>query len=182
MGELMARRLDGRAKNFASEFAALIESKRDAEDDVSRDVKSIIAEVRTGGDAALIALSRRFDRVELSAETLRVSSDEIAAAWRTSAQDLKDALSLAASRIEAYHRRQLPKDESFTDETGATLGWRWGALSSVGLYVPGGTASYPSSVLMNAVPARVAGVKRVASGAPASGGAINPLTLVAARI
>jgi histidinol dehydrogenase len=113
---------------------------------------------------------------------LRVSPDEITAAWRGAAQDLKDALSLAASRIEAYHRRQLPKDESFTDETGATLGWRWGALSSVGLYVPGGTASYPSSVLMNAVPARVAGVKRVAMVTPASGGAINPLTLVAARI
>jgi len=182
MGELMPRRLDARAKNFASDFAALIESERDAEDDVSRDVKAIIAEVRAGGDAALIALSRRFDRVELSAETLRVSPDEITAAWRTSAQDIKDALSLAASRIEAYHRRQLPKDESFTDETGVMLGWRWGPLSSVGLYVPGGTASYPSSVLMNAVPARVAGVKRVAMVTPASGGAINPLTLVAARI
>ena len=182
MGELMPRRLDARAKTFASEFAALIESKRDAEDDVSRDVKSIIAEVRADGDAALIALSRRFDRVDLNAENLRVSPDEITAAWRGAAQDLKDALSLAASRIEAYHRRQLPKDESFTDETGATLGWRWGALSSVGLYVPGGTASYPSSVLMNAVPARVAGVKRVAMVTPASGGAINPLTLVAARI
>ena len=182
MGSLMPRRLDARAKSFASDFAALIESQRDAEDDVSRDVKAIIAEVRSHGDAALIALSRRFDRVELSAETLRVSADEIAAAWRNSAQDIKDALSLAASRIEAYHRRQLPKDESFTDETGAMLGWRWGPLSSVGLYVPGGTASYPSSVLMNAVPARVAGVKRVAMVTPASGGAINPLTLVAARI
>src|SRR3979409_2340188 len=117
MGELMPRRLDARAKTFASEFAALIESKRDAEDDVSRDVKAIIAEVRAEGDAALIALSRRFDRVELSAETLRVLPDEITAAWRTSAQDIKDALSLAASRIETYHRRQLPKDESFTDET-----------------------------------------------------------------
>ena len=182
MGSLMPRRLDARAKSFASDFAALIESQRDAEDDVSRDVKAIIAEVRSHGDAALIALSRRFDRVELSAETLRVSADEIAAAWRNSAQDIKDALSLATSRIEAYHRRQLPKDESFTDETGAMLGWRWGPLSSVGLYVPGGTASYPSSVLMNAVPARVAGVKRVAMVTPASGGAINPLTLVAARI
>src|SRR5258706_4544829 len=107
MGELMPRRLDARAKTFASEFAALIESKRDAEDDVSRDVKAIIAEVRADGDAALIALSRRFDRVELSAENLRVSPDEITAAWCTCAQDLKAALSLAASRIEAYHRRQL---------------------------------------------------------------------------
>jgi len=182
MGELMPRRLDARAKNFASDFAALIESKRDTDEDVSREVKSIIAELRAHGDSALIALSRRFDHVDLSIETLRVSADDIAAAWRGAAQDLKDALSLAASRIEAYHRRQLPKDESFTDETGATLGWRWGALSSVGLYVPGGTASYPSSVLMNAVPARVAGVTRIAMVTPASGGAINPLTLVAARI
>src|SRR5258708_6138607 len=122
MGELMPRRLDARAKNFASELAALIESKRDAEDDVSRDVKVIIAEVRAGGDAALIALSRRFDRVELSAETLRVSPDEIAGAWRTCAQDIKNALSLAASRIETYHRRPLPQDENLTHETGAMLG------------------------------------------------------------
>jgi histidinol dehydrogenase len=182
MGELMPRRLDARAKDFASGFAALIQSRGEGQEDVSRDVKAIIAEVRAHGDAALIAISRRFDHVDLSVETLRVSPDDIAAAWRGSTQDIKDALSLAASRIEAYHRRQLPVDESFTDETGATLGWRWGALSSVGLYVPGGTASYPSSVLMNAVPARVAGVQRIAMVTPASGGAINPLTLVAARI
>ncbi|HYK79055.1 MAG TPA: histidinol dehydrogenase [Micropepsaceae bacterium] len=178
----MPRRLDARAKDFESAFAALIEHRSDAEEDVSRSVKAIIADVRADGDAALIALSRRFDHVDLSIETLRVSPDEIAAADRGCAQDVKDALSLAASRIETYHRRQLPKDESFTDETGAMLGWRWGPLSSVGLYVPGGTASYPSSVLMNAVPARVAGVKRVAMVTPASGGAINPLTLVAAKI
>jgi histidinol dehydrogenase len=178
----MPRRLDARAKDFESAFAALIEHRSDAEEDVSRSVKDIIADVRADGDAALIALSRRFDHVDLSIETLRVSPDEIAAADRGCAQDVKDALSLAASRIETYHRRQLPKDESFTDETGAMLGWRWGPLSSVGLYVPGGTASYPSSVLMNAVPARVAGVKRVAMVTPASGGAINPLTLVAAKI
>jgi histidinol dehydrogenase len=178
----MPRRLDARAKDFESAFAALIEHRSDAEEDVSRSVKAIIADVRADGDAALIALSRRFDHVDLSIETLRVSPDEIAAADRGCAQDVKDALSLAASRIETYHRRQLPKDESFTDETGAMLGWRWGPLSSVGLYVPGGTASYPSSVLMNAVPARVAGVERVAMVSPASGGAINPLTLVAAKI
>jgi len=178
----MARRLDARAQNFETEFAALIEENREAEDDVSRSVKDIVAEVRAKGDAALIELSRRFDRVELTPETLRVSEDEIAAAERGCGADVKAALLLAAARIEAYHRRQLPKDESFTDETGATLGWRWGPLTSVGLYVPGGTASYPSSVLMNAVPARVAGVERVAMVTPASGGAINPLTLVAAKI
>ena len=178
----MARRLDARAKNFASEFAALIESKREAEEDVSREVKAIIAEVRADGDAALIALSRRFDKVDLSIETLRVSPEDIAAAERGCPRDIKGALHLAASRIETYHRRQLPKVESFTDADGVTLGWRWGPLSSVGLYVPGGTASYPSSVLMNAIPARVAGVERIAMVTPASGGAINPLTLVAAKI
>jgi histidinol dehydrogenase len=177
----MPRRLDARAKDFESAFAALIEHRSDAEEDVSRSVKAIIADVRADGDAALIALSRRYDRVDLTIETLRVSPDEIGKAERGCAQDVKDALSLAASRIETYHRRQLPKDENFTDETGATLGWRWGPLSSVGLYVPGGTASYPSSVLMNAVPARVAGVERVAMVTPARR-AINPLTLVAAKI
>jgi len=178
----MARRLDARAEDFATQFAALIEEKREAEEDVSRAVQSIIAEVRAKGDEALIALSRRFDRVELTPETLRVSAEEIAAAERASSEDVKDALRIAAGRIEAYHRRQLPKDESFTDETGTTLGWRWRPLESVGLYVPGGTASYPSSVLMNAVPARVAGVERVVMVTPATGGAINPLTLVAAKI
>ena len=178
----MPRRLDARDDDFESRFAALIEGTREAEEDVSRSVQSIIADVRARGDAALIELSRRFDRVELTQETLRVSADEIAAAEEACAAGVKDALTIAASRIEAYHRRQLPKDESFTDETGATLGWRWGPLSSVGLYVPGGTASYPSSVLMNAVPARVAGVERVVMVTPASGGAIDPLTLVAAKI
>jgi histidinol dehydrogenase len=178
----MMRRLDARDADFESRFAALIEATREGEDDVSRNVKDIIADVRARGDAALIELSRRFDRVELSTDSLRVPADEIAAAERGCAADLKAALHLAAARIEAYHTRQLPKDESFTDETGATLGWRWRPLSSVGLYVPGGTASYPSSVLMNAVPARVAGVERVVMVTPASGGAINPLTLVAAKI
>src|SRR4051812_7488349 len=178
----MPRRLDARAKNFESAFAALMERRSDGQEDVSRDVKAIIAQVRADGDGALIVLSRRLDRADLGVESLRVSPDDIAAAWRSCTQEIKDALSLAASRIETYHRRQLPNDESFTDETGATLGWRWTPLASVGIYVPGGTASYPSSVLMNAVPARVAGVKRVAMVTPASGGAVNPLTLVAARI
>ena len=163
-------------------FAALIEQDREAEEDVSRIVKTIVADVRARGDTALIELSARLDRVELTPDTLRVTPGEITAAERSCPADVKDALRLAASRIEAYHTRQLPKDESFTDAAGATLGWRWGPLSSVGLYVPGGTASYPSSVLMNAVPARVAGVERLVMVTPASGGAINPLTLVAAAI
>jgi histidinol dehydrogenase len=178
----MARRLNARDKDFEAAFAALIAGTREAEEDVSRAVKDIIAEVRAKGDAALIQFSRRFDRVELTPETLRVSPEEIASATRGAASDVMKALQLAASRIESYHVRQLPKDENFTDETGASLGWRWRPLSSVGLYVPGGTASYPSSVLMNAVPARVAGVERVVMVTPASGGAINPLTLVAAKI
>ena len=176
----MARRLDARAPDFEGQFAQLIEHARDEEDDVSRIVKGIIADVRARGDAALIELSARLDRVELAPESLRVSPKEINAAEKSAPPDVKDALHLAASRIEAYHKRQLPKDESFTDAAGATLGWRWGPLSSVGLYVPGGTASYPSSVLMNAVPARVAGVERLVMVTPASGGAINPLTLAAA--
>jgi histidinol dehydrogenase len=178
----MPRRLNASTSDFESQFAQLIGEDREGEDDVSRIVKDIIANVRKRGDAALIELSARLDRVALTAATLRVSAEEIAAAERKCAPDVKDALLLAAQRIEVYHRRQLPKDESFTDVAGATLGWRWGPLSSVGLYVPGGTASYPSSVLMNAVPARVAGVERLVMVTPASGGAIPPLTLVAANI
>ena len=178
----MARRLEAHAPDFETSFAALVNAKREAEEDVSRAVKDIIADVRNRGDEALIALSQRFDRATLTRATLPVSPDEIAAAERACASELVDALRVAAERIEAYHRRQLPKDERFTDASGVTLGWRWGPLSSVGLYVPGGTASYPSSVLMNAVPARVAGVARVVMVTPASGGAINPLTLVAAKL
>jgi histidinol dehydrogenase len=179
---LMPRRLDARDKDFERDFAALLDSKREAEEDVSRAVKEIIAEVRARGDDALIAYSQKFDRVTLTNETLRVREDEIADAVKNCAANVRAALELAASRIEAYHTKQMPKDESFTDGAGARLGWRWRALDSVGLYVPGGTASYPSSVLMNAVPALVAGVKRVVMVTPASGGAINPLTLVAASI
>jgi len=138
--------------------------------------------VRKHGDAALIELSARFDRITLTKGNIRVTRDEIEGAYREAASEVNDALHLAASRIEAYHRRQLPLDESFTDHTGAKLGWRWNAIQAVGLYVPGGTASYPSSVLMNAVPAGVAGVPRIVMVTPASGGKINPLTLAAAKI
>lgn len=177
----MPRRLDARADDFESRFAALI-GPRETEEDVTRAVQTIIADVRARGDAALIELSRRFDRVELDEAKLRVSEDEIAAAERDCPSHVRDALRVASARIRGYHERQLPKDETFTDSIGANLGWRWRPLSSVGLYVPGGTASYPSSVLMNAVPARVAGVARIVMVTPASGGAINPLTLVAAKL
>jgi histidinol dehydrogenase len=177
----MARRLDARAPDFESKFAALVHSKREDDEGVAASVRAIISDVRTRGDAALIELSQRFDHVTLTADTLRLAQAEIDAAEDECAKEALAALDIAAGRIESYHRRQLPNDESFTDNTGATLGWRWTPLDSVGLYVPGGTASYPSSVLMNAVPARVAGVARIAMVTPASGGAINPLVLAAAK-
>jgi histidinol dehydrogenase len=177
----MARILDVRAPGFESAFAALISAKREAQDGVAASVRAIVADVRGRGDAALIEFCAKFDHVQLTPETLRVGAGEIATAERACPKPALDALDVAAKRIETYHRRQLPKDDSFTDDTGATLGWRWTALDSVGLYVPGGTASYPSSVLMNAVPARVAGVARIAMTTPATGGKINPLTLAAAK-
>jgi histidinol dehydrogenase len=178
----MARRLNARAADFEHQFKELTQSTRDTDDDVSRAVADIIAEVRARGDAALIELTARFDRAALTPETLRVPFHEIDAAYKAADAEVKAALSLAAARIDAYHQRQVPLDESFVDDSGARLGWRWTPIQSVGLYVPGGTASYPSSVLMNAVPARVAGVQRIVMVTPASGGAINKLTLAAAKL
>jgi histidinol dehydrogenase len=177
----MACRLDARAPDFESAFAALLDAKRETNEDVAASVRAIIADVRARGDAALIELSARFDKIDLTPRTLRLGADEIAAAEAQCSAETLKALDVASRRIETYHRRQLPEDDSFTDETGATLGWRWTPLDSVGLYVPGGTASYPSSVLMNAVPARAAGVARIAMVTPASGGKINPLVLAAAK-
>jgi len=175
----MARRLDARAPDFAAQFSALI--ARETEEDVAAVVHGIIADVRKRGDTALIELTRKFDKIALTAQTLRLGEAEIADAEKQCGKDALAALDIAVKRIEVYHRRQIPQDDSFTDDTGATLGWRWTPLDSVGIYVPGGTASYPSSVLMNAVPARVAGVARVAMVTPASGGKINPLVLAAAK-
>jgi len=175
----MARRLDARAPDFESAFDALLNAKREQDEDVAASVRTIIAEVRERGDATLIDLTERFDKVRPA--SLRLNTAEIDAAEAQCSEEALKALNVAAKRIETYHRRQLPKDDSFTDEVGATLGWRWTPLDSVGLYVPGGTASYPSSVLMNAVPARVAGVARIAMVTPASGGKINPLVLAAAK-
>ncbi|MEE8438485.1 MAG: histidinol dehydrogenase, partial [Micropepsaceae bacterium] len=181
-GQLMAARLDARKEDFAQKFSALVEGNRESEEDVSRIVREIIADVRSRGDAALCEYSKRFDNIDLTSETLRVPAAEIDAAEKVATPERIEALRLAANRIEAFHLRQLPEDLRYKDESGAQLGWRWRAVESVGLYVPGGTASYPSSVLMNGVPARVAGVKRVIMMTPASGGSINPLTLIAARI
>jgi histidinol dehydrogenase len=177
----MARRLNAKDKNFAAELGALLTSRAGIEEDVAGQVKTIIADVRGRGDGALVELTNKFDRADVSRQTLKLSAAEIdaGAAGVTAAQDA--AIAIAAARIEAYHQRQLPKDDNFTDDTGAMLGWRWTPVDSVGLYVPGGTASYPSSVLMNAIPARVAGVGRIVMVTPASGGKINPLVLAAAR-
>jgi histidinol dehydrogenase len=176
----MARRLNQSEASFDADFQELLFAKREEEEDVALAVRGIIADVRVRGDAALVELTNRFDRAGVTQQTLKLSSGEIEAALAKVSKEQMAAIEMAAARIEAYHRRQLPADECFTDDTGAMLGWRWTALDSVGLYVPGGTAAYPSSVLMNAVPARVAGVRRIVMVTPASGGTINPLVLAAA--
>ncbi|MFT6452122.1 MAG: histidinol dehydrogenase [Halocynthiibacter sp.] len=168
--------------DFEARFGVLLSMKREDAPDVDDTVAAIIADVRARGDAAVIALTAKFDRMELTAQTLAFSADEIEAECAKVSPENRAALELAAERIRAYHLRQMPKDENWTDEIGATLGWRWSAVSAAGLYVPGGLASYPSSVLMNAIPARVAGVKRLAICVPTPGGIANPLVLMAARI
>lgn len=178
----MPRELDSRNRNFSQDFDALLESKRATESDVDAAVAEIVESVRTRGDAALIEYTKRFDGLDLTADRLRIPDAEIARACDACDQRAVAALELAASRIEAYHRRQVPEDEFFTDESGIALGARWTPIQAAGLYVPGGTAAYPSSVLMNAVPARVAGVPRLVMAVPAPGGILNPLVLAAARI
>ena len=177
----MVRRLNAFAASFDADFQALLFAKREEEEDVALVVKGIIADVRKRGDEALVELTNKFDKAGVTAATLKLSADEIDAALIKVSKEQLAAIETAATRIEAYHKRQLPADERFTDDTGALLGWRWTSVDSVGLYVPGGTASYPSSVLMNAIPAKVAGVKRIVMVTPASGGKISPLVLAAAR-
>lgn len=178
----MPRELDSRARTFARDFASLVDSKRDVESDVDAVVAEIVERVRREGDSALLEYTRRFDGLDLTVDRLRIGKDEIAAA--VDACEPRDiaALELAASRIEAYHGRQLPEDDHYQDESGVELGARWTPIQSVGIYVPGGTAAYPSSVLMNAMPARVAGVPRVVMAVPAPQGKLNPLVLAAARL
>jgi len=168
--------------DFERSFAALLGAKREDSPDVDVVVAGIIADVRDRGDAALIALTEKFDRISLTPETLAFSRAEMDAEIAKVPQEEREALALAAERIRAYHRRQMPHDESWTDDSGATLGWRWTAVASAGLYVPGGLASYPSSVLMNAIPAQVAGVERLAICAPTPDRTSNPLVLLAARL
>lgn len=178
----MPQFLDTRRPGFEADFTALLGMKREDSPDVDAVVAGIIADVRARGDAAVIELTARFDRLELTPERLAFSEAEIEAEIATVSAEDRAALELAAERIRAYHARQMPENARWTDAAGAELGWRWGPIASAGLYVPGGLASYPSSVLMNAIPARVAGVERLVVACPTPGGVVNPLVLLAARL
>jgi len=178
----MPLRLDSRAKGFAADFGALLSAKREMEADVDAAVAAILADVKARGDAAVIDCTQRFDRLALTPATMRVPAKHIAAAASSCPPETLAALRLAAERIEAYHRRQIPEDFSFTDAAGVRLGSRWRPIAAVGIYVPGGTASYPSSVLMNAIPAKVAGVERLVMVVPSPDGVLNPLVLAAASL
>jgi histidinol dehydrogenase len=168
--------------DFERRFSALLAAKREVSEDVDAAVRTIVEDVRQRGDHALIEYTAKFDGVALTPDRLRFTRNEIAAAEKAIGSSERDALLFARDRIEAFHRRQLPSDDRYTDDTGVELGLRWTAIDSVGLYVPGGLAAYPSSVLMNAVPARVAGVERIVMVTPTPGGKVNPLVLAAARI
>ncbi|SEF55425.1 histidinol dehydrogenase [Thalassococcus halodurans] len=174
--------LDTRDAGFETDFQVLLSAKREDSPDVDHVVADIIADVRARGDAAVLELTAKFDRMELTADKLAVSAAEVDAEIAKVSDEERAALELAAERIRAYHSRQMPEDAMWTDATGAQLGWRWTPVSAAGLYVPGGLASYPSSVLMNAIPAKVAGVGRLAITVPTPDGVINPLVLLAARL
>ena len=178
----MATRLDANDPGFEAAFQALLETKRETGAEVDDVVRRILEDVRLKGDEAVIATTREFDGFELTAETMAVTADEIEAAKAASDKDVIGALELAAGRIADFHKRQIPDGLDYTDDAGLRLGYRWTPLAAVGLYVPGGQAAYPSSVLMNAVPAKIAGVGRLAMVVPAPKGKINPLVLAAAAI
>ncbi len=168
--------------DFEARFVELLNIKRDSDANVDDIVRAIIADVAARGDAAVIELTAKFDRLELTPETLAFSPAEIDAEIAKVPAAEAQALELAAARIRAYHERQLPEDARWSDDSGADLGWRWNAVEAAGLYVPGGLASYPSSVLMNAIPAQVAGVENLVICAPTPDGKVNPLVLLAARL
>ena len=178
----MAIWLEQASADFEQRFAAFLTTKREVSEDVNAAVRAIIDDVRARGDAALAEYSLRFDGLDFSVTPMRVSEADIDAAFARVDPEVIDALRLAAARIEKHHSRQMPKDDIYEDDIGVGLGSRWTAIEAVGLYVPGGTASYPSSVLMNAVPAKVAGVPRIVMVVPALKGEINPAVLAAARI
>ena len=178
----MPLRLDASAPGFDEEFASFLARNRDTDENVDRIVADIIADVRARGDAAVVHYTRKFDRVDSDAAGLRIAeADRRAAALQVPGAQ-REALEFAAKRIEAFHRELLPRDVEFTDDTGTRLGARYRPLDSVGVYVPGGTAAYPSSVLMNIVPAKVAGVKRIVMVVPTPDGVLNPLVMLAAGI
>jgi histidinol dehydrogenase len=178
----MVLHLDIRSSDFAEKFRAFLDTKREASADVEATVRAIVSDVAARGDAALEEYTLKFDKLDLGRAGVKVTAGEIAAAVHACSRVMLDALEFARARIEVYHRRQMPKDDRFTDALGVELGSRWTAIEAVGLYVPGGTAAYPSSVLMNAVPAKVAGVPRLAMVVPSPGGKLNPLVLAAAKL
>jgi histidinol dehydrogenase len=178
----MPVRLDLSSADFAERFASFLAAKREVSADIEAATRAIVDDVADRGDIALIEATRRFDRLDLDAARLRITTAEIDAATKACDAKTLEALELARNRIESFHRQQFPNDARFTDALGVELGWRWSAIESVGLYVPGGTAAYPSSVLMNAVPAQVAGVARVVMVVPSPDGKLNPLVLAAARL
>ncbi|MGB3148836.1 MAG: histidinol dehydrogenase [Paracoccaceae bacterium] len=178
----MPQILNSQDQGFEAAFTALLSMKREDSPDVDQAVAEIIADVRARGDVAVIELTERFDRLSLTPATLAFTPAEIEAECAKVSPEDRAALEQAAERIRAYHARQLPTDERWTDASGAELGWRWGPVDAAGLYVPGGLASYPSSVLMNAIPAKVAGVGRLVIACPTPGGVVNPLVLYAARL
>ncbi len=178
----MPVRLDRSSPDFAEQFAAFLAMKREVAADIELATRTIVDDVAARGDAALLEATKKFDRLDLKATDLRVTRGEIDAAVKACDPATVEALKFARDRIEVFHRRQLPEDDRFIDALGVELGWRWSAIESVGLYVPGGTAAYPSSVLMNAVPAKVAGVSRVVMVVPSPDGRLNPLVLAAAHL
>ena len=175
-------RLSTSDPSFDREFTALVNARREVDADVARDVRTIVASVRDEGDAALAAFTQKFDGHDLHATGWRIEKFEWIAAYDGLAPDLRAALNLAAARIAAYHEKQKPADSDTTDSAGVRLGARWNAIEAAGIYIPGGRAAYPSSVLMNAIPARVAGVERLVMVTPTPKGEVNPLVLAAAHI
>ncbi len=178
----MPVRLNNNDNDFEARFTELLGLKREVSTDVDNAVREIINDVRARGDAALIDLTQKFDRLDLNRAGIAVTADEVEAAYAACSEETLSALTFARDRIAEHHKRQLPTDDRYTDAAGVELGHRWTAVESVGLYVPGGLASYPSSVLMNAVPAKVAGVPRIVMVVPSPSGDLNPLVLAAAKI
>jgi histidinol dehydrogenase len=176
------KRLDASAPGFEKDFSAFLGRNRDTDENVDRIAADIVADVRARGDAAVLEYTRKFDKVDTDAAGLRIADAERKAAAAKVPAAQREALAFAAQRIEAFHRALLPKDVDFTDATGTRLGARYRPLESVGVYVPGGLAAYPSSVLMNIVPAKVAGVSRIVMVVPTPGGVVNPLVMLAAEI